>query len=64
MTRLREVPNFWELKRRDVLLLRDKLVLLALQLLAFRVEGRFGEFQFEVVKQKIQQQSPGENNQS
>ena len=64
MTRLREVPNFWELKRRDVLLLRDKLVLLALHLLAFRVQGRFGEFQFEVVKQKIQQQSPGDNNQS
>jgi hypothetical protein len=33
MTRLREVPNCRELKRRDLLLLRDRLVFLDLQLL-------------------------------
>ena len=45
MTRLREVPNFRELKRRD-LLLRDKLVLLDLQLLDFRVQRRSGNSEF------------------
>src|SRR3981081_2000390 len=41
MTRLREMPDFRELKRRD-LLLRDKLVFLDLQLLDFRVQRRSG----------------------
>src|SRR5260370_20219388 len=40
MTRLREVPNFRELRRRDLLPLRDKLVFLDLQLLDFRVQRR------------------------
>src|SRR5882672_2149545 len=46
MTRLREVPNFRELKRRDLLLLRDKLVFLDLQLLDFRVQRRSGNSEF------------------
>src|SRR5260370_6015916 len=46
MTRLRELPNFRELKRRDLLLLRDKLVFLDLQLLDFRVQRRSGNSEF------------------
>ena len=46
MTRLREVPNFRELKRRDLLLLRDKFVFLDLQLLDFRVQRRSGNSEF------------------
>src|SRR6266568_7514517 len=46
MTRLREVPNFRELKRRDLLLLRDKFVFLDLQLLDFRVQRGSGNSEF------------------
>jgi len=46
MTRLREVPNFRELKAGDLLLLRDKLVFLDLQLLDFRVQRRSGNAEF------------------
>src|SRR5258707_2647092 len=46
MTRLREVPNFRELKRRDLQLLRDKLVFLDPQLLDFRVQRRAGNSEF------------------
>src|SRR3984957_8493372 len=41
MTRLREMPDFRELERRD-LLLGDKLFFLDLQLLDFRVQRRSG----------------------
>src|SRR5580692_525503 len=46
MTRLRELPNFRELKRGDLLLLRNKLVFLDLQLLDFRVQRRSGNPEF------------------
>src|SRR4051794_4372229 len=46
MTRVRQVPNFRELTRRDLLLLRDKLVFLDLQLLDFRVQRRSGNSEF------------------
>src|SRR5712672_1450357 len=46
MTRLRELPNFRELKRRDLLLLRAKLVFLDPQLLDFRVQRRSGNSEF------------------
>src|SRR3981189_1995750 len=46
MTRLREVPNFRELKRRDLLLIRNKRVFLDLQLLDFRVQRRSGNSEF------------------
>src|SRR5882757_1579743 len=46
MTRLREVPNFRELKRRESVLVRDKFVFLDLQLLDFRVQRRSGNSEF------------------
>jgi hypothetical protein len=46
MTRFREVPNFRELKNRNLLLLRDKLVLLDLKLLNFRVQCGSGNTEF------------------
>src|SRR5882757_7776679 len=46
MTRLRELPNFRKLKRRDLLLLRDKLMFLDLQLLDLRVQRRSGNSEF------------------
>jgi hypothetical protein len=46
MTRLREMPIFRELKRRDLLLLRHKLVFLDFQLLNFRVQRRSGNSEF------------------
>src|ERR1700722_10444771 len=45
MTRLREMPDFRELERRD-LLLGDKLFFLDLQLLDFRVQRRSGNSEF------------------
>src|ERR1700730_5201688 len=46
MTRLRQVPNFRELRRRDLLLLRDKLVFFDFQLFDFRVKRRSGNSEF------------------
>src|SRR6202011_3503254 len=46
MTRLREVTNSRELKRRDLLLLRDKPVFLDPQLLDLRVQRRSGNSEF------------------
>src|ERR1700746_565959 len=45
MTRFRQVPNFRELKRRD-LLLKDKLTFSDFQLLDFRVQCRSGNSEF------------------
>src|ERR1700756_2007678 len=46
MARLRQMPNFRELKRRDLLLLRAELVFLDLQLLDFRGQCGSGNSQF------------------
>jgi hypothetical protein len=46
MTKLREVPDFRELKRRTLLLLRDKPVFLDPQLLDFSVQRRAGNSEF------------------
>src|SRR6266478_9107845 len=46
MTSLREVPNFRESKRTDLLLLRDKLVFLDFQLFDFRVQRGSGNSEF------------------
>src|SRR3984885_10308405 len=46
MTRVRQMPIFRELKGRDLLLLREKLVFLDLQLFDFRVQRRSGNSEF------------------
>jgi hypothetical protein len=46
MTRLRKVANYRELKRRELLLLRDKFAFLDPQLLDFRVQCRAGTPEF------------------
>src|ERR1700752_2437579 len=46
MTKLRQVPDFREPKKRDLLLLRDKPVFIDPQLLDFRVQRRAGNSEF------------------
>jgi len=54
MTKLRQVPDFRDYKKRDLLLLRDEPVFLDPQLLDFRVQRRAGNSEFAAAPSGLQ----------